>query len=294
MGCPKLCEDWRFVSAETADKNACPFLFSSEYLDYETNLVYYNYRYYSPELGRWTKRDSIREEGGFNLYGMVGNDPVGRWDYLGLSDPTTTSSSSSWEVIEATSEEICDCICAGGKVVLDFIGKIWAFPITATGIAIGVTGLAYDRIAGSGTAFVSFDNNAIEFQNYPWGQNPGAAVTLGNTVIYHNLTPQAVVPRYDNTGYVVVDSHEGGHTYQYQFLGIFYPVCYFAFGGFPEFNRNRDPRYQGNPLEQDADNYAQNPSFMNWISEFADSVGALFEPSEATCRRVRTTPWINQ
>jgi RHS repeat-associated protein len=56
MGCPKLYEDWRFVSAETAKAPACPFRFSSEYLDSETNLVYYNYRYYSPELGRWLKR----------------------------------------------------------------------------------------------------------------------------------------------------------------------------------------------------------------------------------------------
>jgi len=37
----------------------CSFKFSSEYLDSETGLVYYNYRYYSPELGRWTKRDPI-------------------------------------------------------------------------------------------------------------------------------------------------------------------------------------------------------------------------------------------
>jgi hypothetical protein len=48
--------------------------------------VYYNYRYYSPELGRWTKRDSIEEDGGFNLYAMVYNDPVDLWDYLGLNN----------------------------------------------------------------------------------------------------------------------------------------------------------------------------------------------------------------
>ena len=100
MGCPKLHEGWRFVSAETAeyayspygalakssgpDKNACPFLFSSEYLDSETNLVYYNYRYYPPELGRWTKRDSIEEEGGFNLYATVNNDPINYYDMKGL------------------------------------------------------------------------------------------------------------------------------------------------------------------------------------------------------------------
>ena len=61
-----------------------PFRFSSEYHDDETGLVYYNYRYYSPELGRWISRDPIEEEGGVNLYAMVGNEPINYWDYLGL------------------------------------------------------------------------------------------------------------------------------------------------------------------------------------------------------------------
>jgi len=88
MGCPKLkTENWRFVSAEPAKAPARPFRFSSEYLDSEANLVYYNYRYYSPEIGRWLSRDSIGENGGINLYVMVGNSPVGRWDHLGLLSP---------------------------------------------------------------------------------------------------------------------------------------------------------------------------------------------------------------
>ena len=113
MGCPKLYEDWRFVSAETAGRKR-PYLFhreknrsrsapaemdddfeyrfSSEYLDSETNLVYYNYRYYSPELGRWTKRDSIEEDGEFNLYAMVGNNTVDKFDMYGLKVDATTSS----------------------------------------------------------------------------------------------------------------------------------------------------------------------------------------------------------
>ena len=61
-----------------------PFRFSSEYHDDETGLVYYNYRYYSPELGRWISRDPIEEEGGVNLYAMVGNNSVTKTDYLGL------------------------------------------------------------------------------------------------------------------------------------------------------------------------------------------------------------------
>jgi RHS repeat-associated protein len=62
-----------------------PFGFSSEYYDSETGLVYYNYRYYSPVLGRWLSRDPIGEKGGFNLYGMVSNNPVDNWDRYGMA-----------------------------------------------------------------------------------------------------------------------------------------------------------------------------------------------------------------
>ena len=56
-----------------------PFRFSSEYFDKETGLVYYNYRYYNPELGRWISRDPIEEQGGYNLYGMIGNNLLNNW-----------------------------------------------------------------------------------------------------------------------------------------------------------------------------------------------------------------------
>ncbi len=48
-----------------------PYRFSTKYFDAETNLYYYGYRYYSPELGRWISRDPIEEDGGFNLYGTL-------------------------------------------------------------------------------------------------------------------------------------------------------------------------------------------------------------------------------
>ena len=69
--------------------NRFNFRFSSEYQDNETGLVYYNFRYYSPELGRWLSRDPIGEWGGYNLYAMVGNAPVNWWDWRGLKQ--------SWE-----------------------------------------------------------------------------------------------------------------------------------------------------------------------------------------------------
>jgi RHS repeat-associated protein len=71
---------------EIAHQN--PIRFSSKFTDVETGLFYYGYRYYSPSMGRFLNRDPIEEEGGLNLYGFVGNDPLNRWDYLGLTTIT--------------------------------------------------------------------------------------------------------------------------------------------------------------------------------------------------------------
>ena len=35
-------------------------------------------RFYSAESSRWLNRDPIGERGGLNLYGFVGNGPVGQ------------------------------------------------------------------------------------------------------------------------------------------------------------------------------------------------------------------------
>ena len=47
-------------------------------------MVYYLYRFYSPQLGRWINRDPIEEAGGINLYGFVGNNGVSGIDLFGL------------------------------------------------------------------------------------------------------------------------------------------------------------------------------------------------------------------
>ena len=47
-------------------------------------IVMYNYRFYSPELGRWLIRDPIEEEGGWNLYAITSNDTINMLDINGL------------------------------------------------------------------------------------------------------------------------------------------------------------------------------------------------------------------
>ena len=72
------------LSMDGALAEVNPFRFSSEFHDDETGLVYYNYRYYSPSLGRWTKRDPIGELGGANEYCINQNASINRFDINGL------------------------------------------------------------------------------------------------------------------------------------------------------------------------------------------------------------------
>ena len=59
------------------------FRFSCEFSDDELGLVYYNYRHLNPADGRWTNRDPIVEQGGWNLYGFLDNRVINCIDILG-------------------------------------------------------------------------------------------------------------------------------------------------------------------------------------------------------------------
>ena len=61
------------------------FRFSTKYHDPESGLVYYGYRFYSPNLARWLSRDPLEEQGGLNLYAFCGNDALDRFDPHGLA-----------------------------------------------------------------------------------------------------------------------------------------------------------------------------------------------------------------
>jgi RHS repeat-associated protein len=68
-------------SGPLADANV--YQFSSKEFHAASGLVYYGYRFYEPSLQRWLNRDPIGEVGGLNLYGFVGNSPLGYVDPLG-------------------------------------------------------------------------------------------------------------------------------------------------------------------------------------------------------------------
>jgi RHS repeat-associated protein len=55
------------ISRSGAEAQSHPFRFSTKYTDDESGLVYYGYRYYSPELGRWISSDPQNEIGSLNV-----------------------------------------------------------------------------------------------------------------------------------------------------------------------------------------------------------------------------------
>jgi RHS repeat-associated protein len=67
-----------------ADVNTMQF--SSMPTHRQSGLSLYPFRAYDSGLQRWLSRDPIGEQGGINLYGFVGNNPMSRVDPYGLED----------------------------------------------------------------------------------------------------------------------------------------------------------------------------------------------------------------
>jgi RHS repeat-associated protein len=62
--------------------NPADFGFTGHYTGVGPTLA--PFRLYNAQLGRWISRDPIGEQGGMNLYGYVGNDPVNAVDPTGF------------------------------------------------------------------------------------------------------------------------------------------------------------------------------------------------------------------
>jgi RHS repeat-associated protein len=71
-------------------KRIVGYRFSSKEWNANAGLYYYLYRFYDPNLQRWSNHDPIQERGGANLYAFVINNPINIVDVFGygpLSNP---------------------------------------------------------------------------------------------------------------------------------------------------------------------------------------------------------------
>ena len=119
-----------------------PFRFSSEYYDSELDLVYYNYRHYSPSLGRFLSRDPIEEQGGWNLYVVLDNKMLMSTDRLGLAKSLTNKrcenqiriarKDSRIVRLERVLKKTCgtpsfECECCSGNENGSYTPRYWLF-----------------------------------------------------------------------------------------------------------------------------------------------------------------------
>ena len=74
----------RTLTATGPHADAFRHRFSTKYLDVESGLYYYGYRFYAPELMRWLSRDPTGEMHDKSLYGFTRNSPIAAYDSLGL------------------------------------------------------------------------------------------------------------------------------------------------------------------------------------------------------------------
>ena len=63
--------------------------FSTKPFDSKMGWYYYGYRFLRTASGQWLNQDPIHEAGGINLFQFVKNNPVSKYDFLGLMYPAS-------------------------------------------------------------------------------------------------------------------------------------------------------------------------------------------------------------
>ena len=99
------------ISSSGSMASTFPHRFSTKYYDAETDLYYYGYRYYSPNLGRWISRDPTEENGGSNLSCFCRNSGTVFVDAFGLSISHTITplENDGWHLTINIPIQVIDC-----------------------------------------------------------------------------------------------------------------------------------------------------------------------------------------
>ncbi|MFZ0827909.1 MAG: RHS repeat-associated core domain-containing protein [Verrucomicrobiia bacterium] len=83
-----------------------PFLGSTKFYDWTTELYNYGHRPYKPATGTWPNRDPFSEVGGANVYGFVANNPINDIDPIGLFLSGTPYGKSKYGVGSSTADMV--------------------------------------------------------------------------------------------------------------------------------------------------------------------------------------------
>ena len=199
-------------------------VFSTKYQDKETGLLYYGFRYYSPEMGRWLNRDPIQERGGVNVYIFVANNSIGFVDLLGNEwfPEWSTTPGTIW------GGEFGDFTELPG-VIGDFAGDLWALPSDVIAYPLGEISILIGGEKWEVTCCYEGEIHTVTvIVGGLWDIGSGVwGTTIGDSTIF--IGSSTIEPYSDFADAMANDSgfrefigHECGHTYQADYLGPFY------------------------------------------------------------------------
>ena len=151
------------------------FGFSSKERD-ASDLVYFGFRYFSPQLNQFVSPDPIQEEGGANLYAFCGNNPVNDVDFFGQSYIDFNVSGGYW--VGVTGGVVINTsgiysYFGGGIVTPGAGGSVMAsFQNPSRGWNVGVQGQG----GPAGHVGYSFGDGGGAFSEFGLGGPPGASL----------------------------------------------------------------------------------------------------------------------
>jgi RHS repeat-associated protein len=104
-----------FLFADKAFAQATSYTYTNQEQD-ESGLMYYDSRYYDPDLGRFLQPDSYDVP---NKYAYVSNDPVNKVDPSGHIDIPTADDFFGFHSIPQMSSDLGKCCDTNGTIYLD-------------------------------------------------------------------------------------------------------------------------------------------------------------------------------
>ena len=179
--------------------SANPFCFSSEVHDDTLALVYYNYRHYNPEYGRWCRRDPISDHTNGEAY-LYSANKIDYIDFIGLEKCHITRRqlslalpSKSLKVSGAIryDEEVCEGCCDGALLARYKVTKRVSGGISVKGkvpipyLSFGPTGTGlFATGSGSLLANASYSRNLCNNQ---------ITISGGGSLIFYGGLKLAIV-----------------------------------------------------------------------------------------------------
>ncbi|MGF1795410.1 RHS repeat-associated core domain-containing protein, partial [Photobacterium swingsii] len=178
-----------YGSVGSSNYDLQPFGMSTKRSDFASGLVYFGYRFYMPNLGRWLNRDPLQEQGGINLYAYVNGDPLGYVD----PDGRFGFAGAGWGFFAGG---IGGYISSGniegaalGAVAGAAVGFVFPINSAMAGAAAGATA----STAGQAAGLWLNGKDPTSLSNYNCGSILGAAIGGGlsykSTVILNKYMP---------------------------------------------------------------------------------------------------------